>query len=64
MSNLVELKPIPNTERVLRMALDARFLVETMDAREAVSLCLILEEARDNLSRVLERTKPRLDVER
>lgn len=57
MSETFRLKPIGQLERVMRLALDAKHLAETMEGREAVSVCLILEDARDNLSRVLERVK-------
>ena len=61
MSEPFRLKPIGHLQRVMRLSLDARHLAETMTGPEAVSLCLILEEARDNLSRVCDRAKKELE---
>jgi hypothetical protein len=55
------LKPVGQLNRVLRLALDAKHLAETMEGREAVSVYLILEGARDDLSRVLDRAKKELE---
>jgi hypothetical protein len=42
-------------QRVLRICNDARILAKTMTGAQVQSMALILEQARDDLSRVLER---------
>jgi hypothetical protein len=44
-------------QRVLRLRADARALCETMSGAQARAVFLILEAARDDLSKVLERSE-------
>ncbi|MGX1171259.1 hypothetical protein AB7M16_007525 [Bradyrhizobium sp. USDA 372] len=51
---------VPSVEmeqRVLRLQQDARLLKDTMTKNQARSVFLILQDARDNLSRVLDRAE-------
>lgn len=47
--------PPTNEQRILRICNDARILARTVTGAEVASVWLILEAARDDLSRVLER---------
>ncbi|WP_340667939.1 hypothetical protein [Bradyrhizobium ottawaense] len=44
-------------QRVLRLQADARALKDTMTRSQARTVFLILQDARDNLSRVLDRAE-------
>ncbi|QOZ68858.1 hypothetical protein [Bradyrhizobium arachidis] len=55
--NVVRLTPISHTQRLLRVAMDAQFLVENLTAQEAASFRMAIEDARDNLSRLSDRAE-------
>jgi hypothetical protein len=61
MSNTVELKRITKLQRIMRVGLDARALAETMTGADVLPVMFIIERARDDLSRVLERGKKELE---
>ena len=61
MSNTVELKRITKLQRIMRVGLDARALAETMTGQDVLPVMFIIERARDDLSRVLERGKKELE---
>ncbi|QOG21354.1 hypothetical protein [Bradyrhizobium sp. SEMIA] len=49
--------PVEMEQRVLRLQADARVLKDEMTKSQARSVFLILQDARDNLSRVLDRAE-------
>lgn len=55
--NVVKLNPISHTQRLLRVAMDTKFLVEHLSAQEAASFRMAIEDALDNLSRLSDRAE-------
>lgn len=55
--NVIKLTPISLSQRLLRLAMDAKYLADNMTAQEAASFRMAIEDARDNLSRLSDRAE-------